>query len=1269
MADTLPTGGTVVHGSAQISTPSAATMMINQGSDRAVVNWDGFSIGQGARVDINQPGADAAILNRVTGDTTSQIHGQLNANGRVFVVNPNGIFIGPTGRVNAGSFVASTLNMRDDDFVTGKTVFEGNGASAAVENVGNVQVVTGGYAALIGGKVKNSGAIQAPLGFVGLGAGERVTLDLSGDGFLQVTVPSDTDDDGLEALIENSGTIQANGGIVQISAATARNAARHAINMSGVVEATTVSGRNGRITLGGGSGGKVTVSGHVRTSTRPTIEVTESIRPALRPERGGDITITGRDITLAGAALDASGENGGGDIRVGGEFQGGPGLPAAETLSVDGATTINADGISAGDGGRIILWSELETTFAGNISARGGASEGNGGFVEVSGKQYLSYRGLTDVRAPNGSVGELLLDPSDVEIVGAAPGVNQILNTDLVTQLELGDVIVATDGSGDLPDPFTDFGLSEPGTITVDAPVAWASGTLLTLDADGDVVVNQPITALNGDLEINAGSNILLNQAISLPNGEFHLATDDDSGEISTGPAGTVDVDLFRLSLGNWMQILNPLPSFSANNFVVDTDTYPFSPPTFLRALSGDGSTATPYLLSDIYGLQGVGTHPFESYALNNNIDASSTKTWQSLVPVPEQYEEGFVPLDFYGALDGNRHTISNLFINRYSASSSFVVAGMFNNLSSSASIVELNIADADVSGLEAGILAASNNGIVRGVSTSGTVRVYNNWFFTGVGGGIVAVNDDNEGGFGRITGSQADVTVTDIEDPFGEPDEPSDYVFLGGIVGLNYGSVQEVRSGGLISYDHAIHGDAGGIVGLNYGDTRNAYSTASVAADTNSAAEFISDSEGVFDFAGNAGGIVGHNLGLIENVIANGPVNLIGTPGSGGAGAVTGSEVYVEDFGNMMSSFFNPETTGQTDSGQLGEVDLGGGPFQGARSRTTAQLNDAVGFFAEASSAGWDFFSTWAIPQDAIDHARLYTVDPVISADDAVSPNSPFDYSVSNANFEYSSSTTGYSAVNGQYFGGPDVYLFGPRGDTGDLSTMDDQIILSDPNVGGITYRFPTDYTSDRGQSYDVRSVPIPGNVTPAPLTITLDNIDKVYGTDLTSTPFGFTAETLFGTDTVDSVSVLSPGSFPNAPVSEGAYPVWAENIIGSNLGNYVINIVPGSLRVLPRTLNVEIDDAEKTYGDEIVFNGTEFTALGLINGDTLATLSISSAGQPASAPVDDSPYLIIAEGPVGTGLGNYVINIVPGSLRVLPRTLNVEIDDAEKTYGDEIV
>ena len=170
LADTLPTGGTVVHGSAQISTPSATTMTINQGSDRAVVNWDGFSIGQGARVDINQPGADAAILNRVTGDTTSQIHGQLNANGRVFVVNPNGIFIGPTGRVNAGSFVASTLNMRDDDFVTGKTVFEGNGASAAVENVGNVQVVTGGYAALIGGKVKNSGAIQAPLGFVGLGA-------------------------------------------------------------------------------------------------------------------------------------------------------------------------------------------------------------------------------------------------------------------------------------------------------------------------------------------------------------------------------------------------------------------------------------------------------------------------------------------------------------------------------------------------------------------------------------------------------------------------------------------------------------------------------------------------------------------------------------------------------------------------------------------------------------------------------------------------------------------------------------------------------------------------------------------------------------------------------------------------------------------------------------------------------------------------------------------------------------------------------------------
>lgn len=179
----LPTGGQVVSGRVTIGTPQNGTMAITQSSPSAIVNWQGFSIGQGNRVEIRQPDAQAALLNRVTGDTPSTIAGQLNANGQVYLVNPNGITITPSGRVNAeGGFVASTLGIADDDSKAGRRQFRGSGASAKVTNQGAVTVGRGGYAALIGGQVSNSGTITVPMGKVGLGSGERATLDLSGDG-------------------------------------------------------------------------------------------------------------------------------------------------------------------------------------------------------------------------------------------------------------------------------------------------------------------------------------------------------------------------------------------------------------------------------------------------------------------------------------------------------------------------------------------------------------------------------------------------------------------------------------------------------------------------------------------------------------------------------------------------------------------------------------------------------------------------------------------------------------------------------------------------------------------------------------------------------------------------------------------------------------------------------------------------------------------------------------------------------------------------------
>lgn len=548
VADELPTGPSVVHGSVGITTPRAGNMAIQQSSQSAIVGWQGFSIGGASSVDIRQPSTSSVILNRVTGETPSTIAGRLTANGQVYLVNPNGIAITRSGSVQAGAFVASTLDIPDEDFLAGRREFSGDGHSAAVSNQGTVEIGRGGYAALLGGEVENAGTISVPLGRIGLGAGERVTLDLSGDGFLSVALPSEGA--AADALIQSSGRLSADGGRIEISAATARRAARYAVNLSGVAEARSVSGRPGQIVLGGGPGGIVAVSGRLDAGAAPAGDGPLAISPlpSPRPWTGGAIDITGAEIRLAGAALDASGRDGGGTIRVGGDYQGGGALPRARTTSVDASTRISANALEAGDGGRVIVWSDEMTSFAGEIAARGGPSGGDGGFAEVSGKQQLVFAGEADLRAPGGAVGTLLLDPFDLVIANApeqnvggggsfpveftSVGDPSVVDAALLqSQLAGSDVVVQTGQGGD-PDG---------GDITVSAPLSWSSGNSLTLLADSDIIIDADITATsfdtgegidNPDLTLIAGDSIFLNGGLSIDgtisfSGDVRVETDE----------------------------------------------------------------------------------------------------------------------------------------------------------------------------------------------------------------------------------------------------------------------------------------------------------------------------------------------------------------------------------------------------------------------------------------------------------------------------------------------------------------------------------------------------------------------------------------------------------------------------------------------------------------------------------------------------------------------------------------------------------------------
>ncbi len=661
MAQELPTGGTVAHGDVSIRAAGPGSMTLKQGTNSAVVNWQSFSIGSGGHVDVQQPGAGASMLNRVTGTTTSEIHGRLTANGQVHLVNPNGIFIGPSGTVTAGGFVASTLDISDEDFIAGRLTYRGLGTSATVENAGRITIGRDGYAALLGGRVKNSGVVAVPMGRIAFGSGERAVLDLSGDQFLQVMVPTGGED-GDEALIENSGLASAEGGLIEMRAATAREAVRHAINLDGVAEARSVSMRNGAIVLGGGSGGTVNVTGRLSTRGAPSALL---VAESKRPPKGPDIAVTGQRVQLAGAQIDASGPGGGGRIRIGGDFAGAGDLPRADYVSIDNLTTIHADAFGEGDGGRIAIWSDMFTDYAGFASARAGYGGGDGGFIEVSSKQALRFAGLTDTRAPLGAWGMTLLDPIDITI---DPGAGE---TSLEASLNSGNFILDTSTGG------SDF-----GDITINADIDWTAATTLTLAADRDININGSISAPAGGLAIGAIGNI--------------------------SAAGDVSVSSFFLNQGNWLQF-DTAAAFAADNFSIDQFNS-----SFVRTSGGSGMPGDPFEIFDIYGLQGISTYGPE-FVLENDIDGSGTSNWST------RSGSGFEPLlDFTGTLDGGGFTVSNLFQDIFVSGAA--PAGFIGSIDSSGSVRELTLSNADFTGSEGGILAHVNNGSITSSRVSGTL-------------------------------------------------------------------------------------------------------------------------------------------------------------------------------------------------------------------------------------------------------------------------------------------------------------------------------------------------------------------------------------------------------------------------------------------------------------------------------------------------------------------------------------------------------------------
>jgi filamentous hemagglutinin family protein len=516
----LPEGANFVDGSATIEQPDAKTLIITQSSDKLIINWQQFNIAADEFMRFIVPQSTSISLNQILGGGPSEILGILQSNGQVWLVNPQGITFGPNAQVNVASLIASTLHIQNADFMRGNYQFQGTDNMGKIINQGTITAADNGLIALLAPQIENKGILVANLGSVALGSGNRATLNIAGNQLLNFTVDDGSisdfyDTDGHRiAAIKNSGKIIANGGTVLLTAKNIDRVLNQSINTNGIIEANTVSTRQGKIILSGA--GDTMVTGDAQINAK-------GVNSA---EHGGDVQVLGNRVALTDrASINASGAAGGGSVLIGGDYKGAnPEIQNAEATYIGPNTIVTANATQQGNGGKVIVWANGSTQFYGNIQAQGGPLGGNGGFVETSGKQFLDVAGgRVNTLAPLGRVGQWLLDPYNVQISNNATSNGAFASevftpsgddsnvsiNDILANLTTGDVTINTGSSG-----------SQTGNITLVDPFTYnlAVDRTLTLDAAGTITIQNTVvdTAGDGALSLILTSGATAGTGISL---------------------------------------------------------------------------------------------------------------------------------------------------------------------------------------------------------------------------------------------------------------------------------------------------------------------------------------------------------------------------------------------------------------------------------------------------------------------------------------------------------------------------------------------------------------------------------------------------------------------------------------------------------------------------------------------------------------------------------------------------------------------------------
>ncbi|HEX7046014.1 MAG TPA: filamentous hemagglutinin N-terminal domain-containing protein [Gammaproteobacteria bacterium] len=513
-----PIGEDVIRGHADVTRPDANNTIIKQYTDKAVINWQSFNVDADEYVIFNQLDASSIVLNRVLGGDTSYILGHIQANGQVFLLNPNGVFFTHGASLDVQGFLASTLDMNPDSFMNGNFTLTRSPdapATASIINDGNITAGPGGYVVLAGDYTENTGIITANAGTVALVSGNALTLDIQGDGLVSFTVDEATLSEA--AGVRNAGSLIADGGRVIMTAKVASNLVATAVNNEGLVRAHSVEQRNGEIYLVG---------------------------------NGGDVVNSG--------TLDANGENAdGGGIALYSDRD--------VTLADGGVQTATGDENHSGGVIRAIAEEHLDYQKDNVIRVTGGV---NGGFVEVSGHGSLALRGIPEI----GAGGTFLIDPQNIHIQnnsdgptfnsgGTSGSITSIGAGYLETQLGLGvDVLLVatnsirytgassasinvTGNNADLTIAIGTInstgGANDPGIGTPWAGNVFLDGTPTYTDwTSGSIDIANLDINIGGNITLDANQGTIQFNRLVTSNGNITINAGDGSGSIVGGSGG-----------------------------------------------------------------------------------------------------------------------------------------------------------------------------------------------------------------------------------------------------------------------------------------------------------------------------------------------------------------------------------------------------------------------------------------------------------------------------------------------------------------------------------------------------------------------------------------------------------------------------------------------------------------------------------------------------------------------------------------------------------